>query len=559
MIIPSQDQKQLAEWRSHLVCLMFVYAISISTVASAQEPNRYYLGVGVEDYEHETLRKPAPLKYCVEDVTALGEFLKSQGYDVTLMTDDTGKEDAKLAPTKANVDAAIKALLEKGKRGDTVIIALAGHGLQFAGKPEAYFCPADAKPFASKIETLIPASRIYGEMEASFATSKVLLVDACRNDPDPTRGRGFDPGTAPPPKGIAVYFSCDAGQKALENDDLKHGVFFHYVIEGLSGKAKDDDNEVSLNTLANYVSKQVTRKVKAIQPNQPQQPNLRFEQVGESPVLVTVDSVTSWQPALQAGTVQEFTDLKVKFCYCPPGKFLMGDPRGNEGHREDEDSVAGEGGDQVEVTLTKGFWLGQTEVTQKLWFDVMETRPWLKEDGSVQNYVKEGDSIAASYVSYDDAIKFCDKLSERDRAAGLLKGDERFTLPTEAQWEYACRAGTKTVFYFGNDVSQLGEFAWCYQNAYYKDEEYSHQVGIKKPNQWNLYDMYGNCSEWCLDGYQDYLIGGKDPHVKVGNGLFVNRGATWSISPTNYYSSGRKADYRFLQYKSTGFRILRTE
>ena len=395
----------------HRTMMTFVFCIAFTSITAAQAPKRFFLGIGVENYAHERLRSPEPLKYCVDDVTALGEFLKTQGYEVKLLTDETGKSDAKLAPTRANVNEAIKAILlsDNLRSEDTVIIALAGHGLQFAGGKEAYFCPVDARPFAEHTATLISISTIYADMEASFAKSKVLLVDACRNDPDPTRGRGgIDASTSPPPQGIAAFFSCAAGQKAFENDDLKHGVFFHFVLEGLSGRAKDEDNEVTLNTLANYVSKQVPKKVISLHPGRIQAPNLRFEQVGASPVLVKLGdkSIAATKPdsdkkmladsagnsklkTRSAGEVQEFTDLKIKFCYCPPGKFLMGSPRDEVGRGEDEDDTAGVGGNQVEVELTKGFWIGQTEVTQKQWFDVMGTRPWRKEDGSLQDYVKE--------------------------------------------------------------------------------------------------------------------------------------------------------------------------
>ena len=107
-------------------------------------------------------------------------------------------------------------------------------------------------------------------------------------------------------------------------------------------------------------------------------------------------------------------------------------------------------------------------------------------------------------------------------------GNERFTLPTEAQWEYACRAGTKTRFSFGNNRDPLIDYAWLDSNAYRDGEHYPHRVGQKKPNPWRLYDMYGNVEEWCLDGYEEKLEGGTDPHKTTGE-MRVMRGGAWNL------------------------------
>ncbi len=103
--------------------------------------------------------------------------------------------------------------------------------------------------------------------------------------------------------------------------------------------------------------------------------------------------------------------------------------------------------DQVQVTLTTGFWLGQYEVTQAEWRRIMQTAPW-----SGQDSVKEGDEYSASYISWGGATIFCEKLTKQERAAGRLPAEWEYTLPTEAQWEYACRAGTTFRFSFGDDA-----------------------------------------------------------------------------------------------------------
>ena len=146
------------------------------------------------------------------------------------------------------------------------------------------------------------------------------------------------------------------------------------------------------------------------------------------------------------------------------------------------------------VTLTKSFYLGRTEVTQGQWKAVMGTTPWNSE-----KFVKEGDDYPATNVGWEDAVEFCRKLSEKEGV--------EYRLPTEAEWEYACRAGTTTAYSFGDDESQLGEYAWIEENTVDVGEKYAHIVGQKKPNPWGLYDMHGNVFEWCQDWYGEYPSG----------------------------------------------------
>jgi formylglycine-generating enzyme required for sulfatase activity len=182
----------------------------------------------------------------------------------------------------------------------------------------------------------------------------------------------------------------------------------------------------------------------------------------------------------------------------PAGEFLMGSPESGLNPARLYQSP------QHQVTLTTPFLLGVHEVTQGQWQAVMGTTPWKGESS-----VKEGDNYPANYVNWPDAVEFCRQLSEKE---GL-----EYRLPTEAEWEYACRAGTTTAYSFGDDASELGEYAWHKENA----EQYAHTVGQKNPNPWGLYDMHGNVWEWCSDWYWDYPSGNvTDP---VGSSVGVHR------------------------------------
>jgi len=168
-------------------------------------------------------------------------------------------------------------------------------------------------------------------------------------------------------------------------------------------------------------------------------------------------------------------EIGMRFVWIPPGSFQMGSPPDEEGRRKDET--------QHLVTLTEGFYLGVYHVTQEQWQAVMGDNP------SVRKGERE---LPVDNVSWDDCQVFLEK---------MRKGDGReYRLPTEAEWEYACRAGTKTAFFCGDDLKELGRYAWHDWNA----ENKTHPVGQKKPNAWGLHDMHGNLWQWCADFYADY-------------------------------------------------------
>lgn len=216
----------------------------------------------------------------------------------------------------------------------------------------------------------------------------------------------------------------------------------------------------------------------------------------------------------EAGQVRDDNGLKMKLVWCPAGKFTMGSPKSEAGRQNDEE--------QVEVTLTKGYWLGKYEVTQAEWKQMMATEPWKDKDAT-----KEGKDFPVTWVKWDDAMEFCRMLTEREHKAGGLPEGWEYRLPTEAQWERACRAGTQTKFSFGDDPPELGEYAWFVDNTAGAGERYAHQVGRKKRSPWGLHDMHGNVWEWCRDYYSEKLPGGHDPEVSVKALDRVLRGGCW--------------------------------
>jgi len=171
----------------------------------------------------------------------------------------------------------------------------------------------------------------------------------------------------------------------------------------------------------------------------------------------------------------------IEFVYIPPGSFMMGSPTNESGRGFRET--------QHRVTLTKGFSMQTTEVTQGQWRAVMGSNP--------SQFRNCGDECPVEMVSWDDVQKFISKLNRKE-------GGSRYRLPTEAEWEYAARAGSTTRFCFGDEDSRLVEYARYDVNLWGRS---THSVAQKKPNAWGLYDMHGNVWEWCQDWHGDYPSG----------------------------------------------------
>ncbi len=191
--------------------------------------------------------------------------------------------------------------------------------------------------------------------------------------------------------------------------------------------------------------------------------------------------------------VETTNSIGMKLTIIPPGDFKVGQ----------DDSYTRTG--SVPVTLTQPFRLGSHEVTQGQWKAVMGTEPW-----KFDTKIDEGNSYPASRIPWDAAIDFCQKLTEKERAAGLIQSDRAYRLPTEAEWEIACRAGTATPRFFvvsGADLAEFDDYAWVRAPV----GTHPHEVGLKKPNPWGLYDIYGNVAEWCQDWGEGPLTGGTDP------------------------------------------------
>jgi len=238
--------------------------------------------------------------------------------------------------------------------------------------------------------------------------------------------------------------------------------------------------------------------------------------------------------------------IGMKLRLIPAGEFLMGSPV-TEKDRDDNET-------QHRVKITSPFYLGVYEVTQRQWQSVMGTMPWKGQD-----FTRAVDEHPSSSVSWEDARSFCRKLSSmpKEKATGHVH-----RLPTEAEWEYACRAGTTTAYSFGNDATELDRYGWwggLFGEGNAKDEQYAHGVGLKRPNAWGLYDMHGNVFEWCSDWYGDYPSGAvTNPTGPPTGSARVLRGGSWDFESDSSRSASRFRYPPGGRNISLGFRVLRS-
>jgi formylglycine-generating enzyme required for sulfatase activity len=266
-------------------------------------------------------------------------------------------------------------------------------------------------------------------------------------------------------------------------------------------------------------------------------------------ILLSAINAQAEQKELKPGTIKTVDiggGIKMDFVWCPPGSFMMGSATAEQNiaikalpadlkpeTRQSTIAAIQNEGPQHEVVITKGFWMAKTEVTQSQWKRVMGKNP--------SKFIDSGPDAPVETVSWKDCQELIKKLNRMcaEKAGGW------FGLPTEAEWEYACRAGSQTAYYFDDDASILGDYAWYAANSSMK----THTVALKLPNAWGLYDMHGNVWEWCSSWFGKYKAeDAADPKGPVIGSVRVGRGGGWDDFEVDlraaYRSFGRTAAFK---------------
>jgi formylglycine-generating enzyme required for sulfatase activity len=364
--------------------------------------------------------------------------------------------------------------------------------------------------------------------------------------PPEARAPGISmPPPPPPPPSVAALYACSEKEVSWEDSGLGggHGVFSHFVIEGLKGAADQENgnrnDETTLAELTEYVQENVFRFVR------------KRHAVSQEPRLLGNVGLVVLRDLGRGGPAAELITTRVagiKLKRIPAREFLMGSPD------EDKDA-SGDEKPRHQVRITRPFYLGVTEVTQGQYRAVTGQSP---------SHFKGSDDLPVEQVSWNDTIAFCNRLSEAEGlkpyyrfGAGEQSGGDGYRLPTEAEWEYACRAGNPARYSFGDDPASLGEYAWFGEDLL---KGSTHPVGQKQPNAFGLYDMHGNVWEWCWDGYSEKYYAQSpvdDPSGPLQASGRVVRGGGWLSGPQNARLANRDGYTPGNRYINLGFRLAR--
>lgn len=509
------------------------WMLAASHLPAAAKPatgSRWALLVGVDEYA-----EVEPLSYCGADVRALRSQLVANGFPAkqVISLDDQAAE-SKYRPLRANIERQLDLVLGLVEPGDLVLVAFSGHGVHLDGK--SYLCPTETR--LGDPGTLISLDGVYGRLARCRASLKLLVVDACRNDPRPRGVRGlaapanarqFAASLQRPPQGILLLSSCAPGQTSREDADLGHGVFMHYLLGGLKGPADSDRNGgVSLIELYQYANRETKAHV-ARKFNVLQTPALHGE----------LDDNFDLVSAVAARGSRWRNSIDMEFVRVGRGEFWMGSAEG-EGYDNERP--------RHRVTIGEDFYLGATEVTQGHYLKVMGENPshFGPKGASSGKGAGPWETLPVENVSWDDAREFCRRLA---RLEGC--GDDFYRLPSEAQWEYAARAGETR----GTDLELQ---AWYAANS----QGRTHCVATRQANAWGLHDMLGNVAEWCEDWFDaDYYARSaaadpRGPASAPSDGYRVTRGGSWNDSPTYCRPADRNAVRPATRENCFGFRVI---
>ena len=579
--------------RQTILILTLIYALAtlwIAATALAAPDARNALVIGNGAYWHiVNLNNPA------NDARDMAAALDDLGFKVTRLINAGHRE----------MGAAVRKFGQQIKGGGVGLFYYAGHGVQVKGRN--YLLPVDAVIDSEsdvQFESL-DAGRVLGKMADAGNRLNVVILDACRDNPFARSFRSAERGLArmDAPGGTIIAYATAPGAKA-EDGHSRNGVFTSHLLKHIKTpglQVEDVLKRVRVDVMAETGGKQIpwdssslTRDfyfagsgvVHEVTPIWPRPEKVYAELVVETNVaeaVVFLDGQRKGVGSLKIGRIapgvhrlkvtaegyepyeypvrlgkgahrvsahlekidqepaRSFTNsLGMKFVYIPPGEFLMGSPANEPGRGDNEP--------QRRVRLTKGFYLQTTETTQRQWESIMGYNP--------SNFKNCGRDCPVENVSWDDAQEFIRKLNARDRGG-------EYRLPTEAEWEYAARAGTRTPFAFGDclstgDANYDGDYPLegCPKGT---DRVKTVGVGGFAPNEWGLYDMHGNVWEWCQDLFGAYPSGDEINPAGPGSGSRqVIRGGSWHHFAKNcrsahrsWFSPGSRSFY-------LGFRLARS-
>lgn len=596
---------------SSALALSGLFLLSPGSGREAERGKAYALLIGVKTFDHGMRYHLRTLGFTENDVEELARELDKPGSPfhgvrpdgktprARVLTSTRGAKNDADKPTAANIRKELQELTGERTRGETVLVVVASHGLELVvsppgaggrgglarGEGEAapddriypFVCPSDAQldgtDFATgENEHLINLDKLIIEtLGKCGADTKLLVVDACRKlDKVPAaRLLSVNYKAKLVPEGMGVMFSCKSGQVADEHPDLQHGIFSYFLLKGLRGEAIDSaTGEVTWKTLDRYVVNAMVAESSAYTGGTLQTPHSLANFVGSDPILAKLErssltknkvppdkaDVQLSPPGGQLAAKGIKNSIGMLLMPIPKGTFFMGSPRGATPKKDEK---------QHEVEITTDFYMSAYEVTQEEYRKVMGSNPSAYSEGGEQhNSVAKQDTsrFPVENVSWHDADNFCKTLSARAGERGRL-----YRLPTEAEWEYACRGGKRDArpFQFGNTLfAGLANFDCRLPFGEGKPlNSLNHPcpVGTFQPNFFGLYDMHGNVREWCSDWYDgDYYThsSSSDPQGPSKGRRRVVRGGSWMEDGRSCRAMHRDSCVPTRPDHYTGFRVV---
>lgn len=518
--------------------------------------DKWAILIGVNNYTYFN-----SLKYCVADVRLLESVLVQRcGFpkdNILVLADDQPK--AQFKPEGSNFHVQIRGWLMQLKANDTVLVFFSGHGFLDA-RGQSFLAPRGCSR-ANPMLTGFRAADLRELLLQCKAKQKLLILDCCHAGAGKGASNGDVGAAFSDAEGLVTLASCSANQESYEWDAKQHGFFTYFLAEGLKGRADDNhDGIVDSGELHQYVQRAVRKRVQK-ELGKIQTPYRTAAGTGEFE-LARIDQ------GRQAESPREIVNsIGMQLQWIPSGDFVMGTPESADGQSDERP--------QHKVRISRPFYLGRHEVTVGAFRQFVESTRYETdaERGSGAFFIDpqtheyrmasdvtwrrpgfpQQDSASVVCVSWNDAIAFCRWLSQEE--------SQHYRLPTEAEWEYACRAGSRTAWCYGaavDDLDGYARFGKAIRVEY--DSPPTAAAGVTRSNAFGLFNMHGNVSEWCQDRYTSgYYQRSQtdDPQGPVSGLNHVYRGGSWSDraedtrSAKRFFRPGNQASF------DIGFRIAR--
>ncbi|NLI83644.1 MAG: SUMF1/EgtB/PvdO family nonheme iron enzyme [Deltaproteobacteria bacterium] len=510
---------------------------------------RVALVIGNSAYETAPLRNP------INDARAMGKVLSELGFHVTVK-ENLGQKEMKVA---------IQAFGEQIQKGGVGLFYFAGHGIQAGGRN--FLIPVGARiEHEKQVEYEgVDAGSVLAEMEYARNRLNIVILDACRDNPFARSFRSSALGLASvnAPSGTLIAYATSPGSVANDGPG-ENGIYTGELVKAMQTpglKIEDVFKQVRSAVKELTQGKQVPWESSSLEGDfffkAPEKGPEPAEREGGSGGVIPVAKLGGDAPARSVRTWKEPVTGMV-FVWVPGGCFLMGSPYSEERRDADEGPV--------HEVCVDGFWMGKTEVTNGQFRKFQPQH----DSGEYQGCALDGESQPVVHVGWDDAAGFAQWLKAQ------TGGNYNFRLPTEAEWEYACRAGTETAYYWSDDQAQACEYEnvgdetprrqWNWTGGNSCDDGYlaTAPVATFQANGFGLHDLAGNVGEWCMDVYTVDVYNKHERsnpvHVLENAGADrVIRGGHWRAGPGEVRCANRGAGLPATMNDHLGFRLVREQ